>query len=296
MHHGLSVSSQLLRAFGQHTYIRPQILQKPAIAKRHAFPLDGADHAPGDPPGAPSGQGPPVPDAASPDLPAPLLLPSLVTNGRGERSVLYPTAGIDSPAFSTRALALGPPLLDALPIGQLPALFTHTAADAEAGTPVRGSGLLLVGVLRDTDLVEVWQHLAHLGAGGVAETLAKGAVFVSSATMDPDVARRLAKQLEASGRHYLDAPISGGAQRAAQGELTILASGSRKEALRSLKVPALVIHGADDPLVPLPAGRDTAEAIPDAELMVIAGMGHDMPRAVWPRLIEGICGIAARAA
>jgi 3-hydroxyisobutyrate dehydrogenase len=44
--------------------------------------------------------------------------------------------------------------------------------------------------------------------------------------MDPDVARRLAKKLEAGGRHYLDAPISGGAQRAAQGELTILASGS----------------------------------------------------------------------
>ena len=64
------------------------------------------------------------------------------------------------------------------------------------------------------------------GREGVAETLAKGGVFVSSATMDPDVARRLAGQLEASGRHYLDAPISGGAQRAAQGELTILASGS----------------------------------------------------------------------
>jgi putative dehydrogenase len=64
------------------------------------------------------------------------------------------------------------------------------------------------------------------GADGIAETLGKGAVFVSSATMDPDVARRLAKQLEATGRHYLDAPISGGAQRAAQGELTILASGS----------------------------------------------------------------------
>lgn len=65
------------------------------------------------------------------------------------------------------------------------------------------------------------------GAKGVAETLPKGAVFISSATMDPDVARSLAKQLEASGRHYLDAPISGGAQRAAQGELTILASGSQ---------------------------------------------------------------------
>ncbi|MGY3364701.1 putative dehydrogenase [Bradyrhizobium sp. GM2.4] len=64
------------------------------------------------------------------------------------------------------------------------------------------------------------------GKDGVAETMAKDSVFLSSATMDPDVARRLAKQLEATGRHYLDAPISGGAQRAAQGELTILASGS----------------------------------------------------------------------
>ena len=64
------------------------------------------------------------------------------------------------------------------------------------------------------------------GKDGVVETLARDAVFVSSATMDPDVARRLAKQLEATGRHYLDAPISGGAQRASQGELTILASGS----------------------------------------------------------------------
>src|ERR1700745_2025864 len=63
------------------------------------------------------------------------------------------------------------------------------------------------------------------GKDGVAETLAKDAVFIYSTTMDPDVARRLAKQLEATGRHYLDAPISGGAQRAAQGELTILASG-----------------------------------------------------------------------
>ena len=64
------------------------------------------------------------------------------------------------------------------------------------------------------------------GPDGVAETLPKGAVFVSSATMDPDVARRLSGELEATGRLYLDAPISGGAQRAAQGELTILASGS----------------------------------------------------------------------
>jgi len=64
------------------------------------------------------------------------------------------------------------------------------------------------------------------GETGVATCLANDAVFVSCATMDPDVARRLAAKLEATGRHYLDAPISGGAQRAAHGELTILASGS----------------------------------------------------------------------
>ncbi|HMO30124.1 L-threonate dehydrogenase [Enterovirga sp.] len=75
------------------------------------------------------------------------------------------------------------------------------------------------------------------GEAGAAETMAEGAVFVSSATMDPEIARRLAARLEASGRHYLDAPISGGAQRAAEGALTMLASGS--EAAFATARPAL---------------------------------------------------------
>ena len=58
------------------------------------------------------------------------------------------------------------------------------------------------------------------------ETLDPGAVFVSSATMDPQIARRLGARLEATGRRYLDAPISGGAARAAEGELTVMASGT----------------------------------------------------------------------
>ena len=64
------------------------------------------------------------------------------------------------------------------------------------------------------------------GREGAGETLAKGAVFVSSATMDPQIARRLGAQLEASDRRYLDAPISGGAVRAAEGQLTVMASGA----------------------------------------------------------------------
>jgi 3-hydroxyisobutyrate dehydrogenase len=64
------------------------------------------------------------------------------------------------------------------------------------------------------------------GPDGCADAMPRSAVFISSATMGPDAARRLARRLEASERHYLDAPISGGAARAAEGELTVLASGS----------------------------------------------------------------------
>jgi 3-hydroxyisobutyrate dehydrogenase len=60
---------------------------------------------------------------------------------------------------------------------------------------------------------------------GAAGAMPAGAVFISSATMDPGIVRVLAQRLEATGRHYLDAPISGGAQRASEGALTILASG-----------------------------------------------------------------------
>ena len=68
----------------------------------------------------------------------------------------------------------------------------------------------------------------------------------------------------------------------------ILASVSRKEALRSVRVPALVIHGDADPLVPLAGGVETAQAIPDAKLHIIQGMGHELPPAVWPEIIEAI--------
>jgi 3-hydroxyisobutyrate dehydrogenase len=64
------------------------------------------------------------------------------------------------------------------------------------------------------------------GDQGAVAAMPAGAAVVSAATMDPDFARRLAARVEAAGRLYLDAPISGGAKRAAEGALTILASGS----------------------------------------------------------------------
>ena len=75
------------------------------------------------------------------------------------------------------------------------------------------------------------------GDHGVAAAMPAGSVLISSATMDPALARGFAARLESTGRLYLDAPISGGAQRAAEGQLTVLASG-RPEALAKAK-PAL---------------------------------------------------------
>src|SRR3954454_6890915 len=77
--------------------------------------------------------------------------------------------------------------------------------------------------------------------------------------------------------------------------VAVLASGDRTDALRSLEVPALVIHGADDPLVEVSGARATAAAIAGAELVVIDGMGHDLPRALWPQVVDRIARLVARA-
>ena len=69
----------------------------------------------------------------------------------------------------------------------------------------------------------------------------------------------------------------------------------RTEDLRRLDLPTLVIHGADDPVIAVSGGQATAEAIPGAELVVIDGMGHDLPRPLWPTVAERIATLVARA-
>ena len=75
----------------------------------------------------------------------------------------------------------------------------------------------------------------------------------------------------------------------------IMASGSRREALAELDVPALVIHGLEDPLVPVEGGLDTHQAIAGSELLLIDGMGHALPRGTWPALVDAIQKLVARA-
>jgi pimeloyl-ACP methyl ester carboxylesterase len=71
--------------------------------------------------------------------------------------------------------------------------------------------------------------------------------------------------------------------------VAILTQPNRAPALSSIKVPTLVVHGTSDPLVPVEGGKDTAKVIKGAELILIEGMGHDLPHGgAWPRIVEAI--------
>jgi pimeloyl-ACP methyl ester carboxylesterase len=75
----------------------------------------------------------------------------------------------------------------------------------------------------------------------------------------------------------------------------VMASGDRREALKSIKAPTMVVHGADDPLVPVEGGRDTAAVIAGAELREIPGMGHDLPAALFPQFVDAVDTVAKKA-
>ena len=63
-----------------------------------------------------------------------------------------------------------------------------------------------------------------------------------------------------------------------------------------MTLPALVLHGVEDPLIRVECGRATAAALPDAELLEIPGMGHDLPPELWETMGEAVARTAARAA
>jgi pimeloyl-ACP methyl ester carboxylesterase len=76
--------------------------------------------------------------------------------------------------------------------------------------------------------------------------------------------------------------------------VAVAASGDRTEALGTLEVPTLVIHGRQDSLIGLSGGEATAAAIPGADLLVFGRMGHDMPQLYWPQMADAIFNIAVR--
>jgi pimeloyl-ACP methyl ester carboxylesterase len=97
---------------------------------------------------------------------------------------------------------------------------------------------------------------------------------------------------EMAGRSYdRGYDVAGGARQLG----AIAASGNRTSSLHRIEAPTLVIHGTKDKMVSPSGGRATAKAIPGAHLEMIEGMGHDLPRPLWPRLIDEIANHAHRA-
>jgi pimeloyl-ACP methyl ester carboxylesterase len=76
--------------------------------------------------------------------------------------------------------------------------------------------------------------------------------------------------------------------------LGVIASPDRTAALANVQVPTLVIHGEADPLITISGGEATASAVPGAKLVKVPGMGHDLPRELWPRVVDEIAANAAR--
>jgi pimeloyl-ACP methyl ester carboxylesterase len=68
----------------------------------------------------------------------------------------------------------------------------------------------------------------------------------------------------------------------------------RNALLKELRCPTLVLHGADDPVIPAAGGKDTAESIPGAELVIVPGMGHDFPQALVPVFLKHIGGFVSK--
>jgi pimeloyl-ACP methyl ester carboxylesterase len=150
-----------------------------------------------------------------------------------------------------------------------------TTGERRAGRPkLRVWGVLLRRAPRDKD--------------AAVEYFVKVFRLIGSKGFPADEDRIRAHAAEAYDRGH--SPAGTGRQLAA-----IMASGDRTERLRGLQVPTLVFHGRDDPLVPFRGGRATAEAIPGARLIGIPGMGHDLPRQVWPQLVDAVAETAARA-
>lgn len=124
------------------------------------------------------------------------------------------------------------------------------------------------------------------------EDVIEQAVRVFHVIGSPGFPPEEAEVRERAGRAYDRAYDPLGIARQA---VAVVASGDRTARLRSVDVPTLVIHGAADPACDASGGRATAAAIPGAELLIIEGLGHDLPRGVWPELAARIADLVRRA-
>ncbi|MGJ9421192.1 alpha/beta fold hydrolase [Aeromicrobium sp. CF3.5] len=158
--------------------------------------------------------------------------------------------------------------------------------------------LSLTSIMSSTGKRSVgWQNPkaipAMLGSAGrtrdayVARTLRTQAV-IGSSSFPTDLDRATARAVETYDRGWIASGVG-------RHMLAVLTQDDRTEQLQQLDLPTTVIHGLADPLVNKSGGRATAAAIPDAELVEIAGMGHDLPVQLYPTFIQAIVETVDRA-
>jgi pimeloyl-ACP methyl ester carboxylesterase len=150
------------------------------------------------------------------------------------------------------------------------------------------TGSRRVGNPKPAMLMRLLRPPARDRDGAIADTVATFQA-IGSRTYPPDPARlrSLAERSYDRGYH----PDGTARQLAA-----INSTSNRTRRLRALRIPATVIHGSEDPLVAPTGGRATARAIRGCSVLMLAGMGHDMPRPLWPQIVTAIAHTAAAGA
>ncbi|MPZ89414.1 MAG: alpha/beta fold hydrolase [Nitriliruptorales bacterium] len=166
------------------------------------------------------------------------------------------------------------------------ATIRHPARVRSLTSIMSTTGDRSVGQPTQEALVVLMQPLAVTREEG-AERAVESFRVLGSPGFPPDEESVRSRALRSFDRAYDPAGVS--RQLAA-----ILASADRTPGLREVRAPALVIHGDSDPLIDVSGGRATAAAIPGAELEIIEGMGHDLPRGAWNRMIDRISEIIQR--
>ncbi len=166
--------------------------------------------------------------------------------------------------------------------------INHPEKVASLVSIMSSTGSRRVGQPRPAMLLRLLRRARRDRAGYIADTVATlRAIGSKRYPADPQWLGELAARAYDRGYHP-----AGTARQLG----SINVAPDRTAALGSVEVPATVIHGSDDPLIVPSGGRATAKAIPGARLLMLEGMAHDLPRPLWPQIVEGILSTAVAAA
>jgi pimeloyl-ACP methyl ester carboxylesterase len=157
------------------------------------------------------------------------------------------------------------------------ASIMSTTGDRAVGRPSGEAASVLLSAMPDDREAFIEQVVAN------ARTVGAGTAY----PFDEEAVRRGA----ARGYDRAYHPKGTGRQLAA-----ILAAGDRSADLGRIRVPTVVVHGSEDQVIGVSGGEATAAAIPGARLLVVPGLGHELPPGFWPALADALVEVADRGA